>query len=355
MTVTIAPFTIDVGCSHTALAVGCGFYLTRAELQTALKLGEQCQRLAQSVQDPALLIQAYYLLGATLFCLGNITLAREYAEQGTTIYNPQHYSPRALYGQNPRVACLFWLAWALWYLGYPDQALEKSHEALNLAQEISRPYNEAIAFDLLAFVCQFRREGRAAQEYAEASIALSTRLGFKFFLEMGTILQGWALVIQGQVEEGVAQIRRGLAAWRATGAELYWPYWLALLAEGYGRLGQTEEGLTTLTEALNTAHKNGERFYEAELYRLKGELLLALSQENQSEAETCFHKAIEVARWQSAKSLELRVVMSLSRLWQRQGKKEEARKILSEIYGWFTEGFDTRDLKEARGLIQELS
>jgi predicted ATPase len=204
-------------------------------------------------------------------------------------------------------------------------------------------------------VHQFRSERQAVQEWAEKLIALSNEQGFAYWLAWGTIFRGWALAKQEEGEEEIAQIRQGLAAHRATEAELAQPYFLALLAEAYGRIGKAEEGLTVLAEALDVVNKNRERFYEAELYRLNGELLLALSQENQVEAETCFHKAIEVARWQSAKSLELRTVMNLSRLWQRQGKREEARQMLSLIYGWFTEGFETADLKEAKALLEELS
>src|SRR3990172_8041260 len=344
-----------------------GFYIARAEFQTAHKLGKQCLRLAQSVQDPALLLQAHYLLGATLFCLGEIAQARKHAEQGIALYNPKQHSSHAfLYGQDPGVACLFWTAWALWYLGYPDQALKKGHKAFVLAQELSHPYSLAVVLDLLAFLHQFRREEHTAQEQAEASITLSTERGFEFFLEMGTILQGWALAGQGQREEGIEQMRQGLASWQATGAELYRSYWLALLAEAYGKAGQTEEGLTVLAEALAVVNKNSERFYEAELYRLKGELLLMQAVgagsipdefvgDAPTEAETCFRQAIDIARCQSAKSLELRAVISLSHLLQKQGKKKEARRMLAEIYGWFTEGFDTRDLKEAKALLDELS
>lgn len=333
-----------------------GFYLARADFQTAHKLGEQCLRLAQSMQDPALLLHAHYLQGATLFCLGDIVLAREHVEQGFSLYNPrQHSSHTLLYGQDPGVACLFWTAWALWFLGYQDQALRRGHEAVTLAQELSHPYSLAIALNVVAFLHQFRREGHAAQEHAEASVTLSNEGGFGFILPMGIILLGWAMAEQGQGKEGIEQMRQGLASWQATGAELYRSYWLALLAEAYGKVGQTEEGLTVLAEALDAAHKNGERYNEAELYRLKGELLLALSAENQSEAEVCFRQAIDIARQQSAKYLELRAVISLSRLLQKQGKKEDARKILAETYGWFTEGFDTCDLKEAKILLEELS
>ncbi len=194
-------------------------------------------------------------------------------------------------------------------------------------------------------------------------------------MNWGTILRGWALVEQGQ--EGIAQIRQGLGTFRAMGEEMAQTYYLALLAEAHGKAGQPEEGLSMLTEALAAVHETGERFYEAELHRLKGTFILQsrssprqvktgqdksedpdprpLTPDPQAEAEACFHKAIAIARQQQAKLLELRAVMSLSRLWQQQGKKEEARKLLVEIYGWFTEGFDTVDLKEARALLEELS
>ncbi len=200
---------------------------------------------------------------------------------------------------------------------------------------------------------------------AEAAIALSSEQGFQFFLAIGTIDRGWTLTEQGQGEDGIAQIRQGLAAYQATGAELWRPYFLALLAEAYGKIGQTEEGLTLLAEALAAMDNTGEHQWAAELYRLKGQLTLQKFQVSSStfqvpspqaeaEAEACFLKAIEIARHQNARSLELRAVMSLSRLWQQQGKTEQARKLLAEIYGWFTEGFDTKDLQEAKALLEEL-
>ena len=203
---------------------------------------------------------------------------------------------------------------------------------------------------------------QAVQERAEAVITLAAEQGFPFWLAQGTSLRGWALVKQGQGrEEGIVQIRQGLAVYQATGAELGWPWFLAMMAEAYGKGRQTEEGLTVLAEALAAVDNSGERWREAELYRLKGELTLAQSSVQslrssvQKEAEECFLRAIEIARHQSAKSLELRAVTSLSRLWQRQGKQEEACQILTEIYGWFTEGFDTADLQEAKALLEELS
>ncbi len=195
----------------------------------------------------------------------------------------------------------------------------------------------------------------AVQERAEELIALSTEQGFSFRAAAGTLLRGWVLSEQGQGEEGIAQIHKGLAALRATGAGISLPSYLALLAGAYGKVGQIEEGLTVLAEALALVNKTGERVSEAGLYVLKGRLLLARSGENQAEAEGCFHQAIEIARKQQAKSPELRAVMSLSRLWQQQGKRAEARRMLAEVYGWFTEGFDTKDLQEAKALLEELA
>jgi predicted ATPase len=193
------------------------------------------------------------------------------------------------------------------------------------------------------------------QEQAEAAVALASEQSFALFLAVGTILQGWALAEQGEGGEGIARMRQGLAAYRATGAELGQPYVLALLAEAYGKVGQADEGLRMGAEALAVVQNNGERFYEAELHRLRGELLLAQSPSNHMEADACFHQALNVARRQQAKSLELRAAMSLSRLWQRQGKHKEAHDLLAPIYGWFTEGFDTADLREAKALLEELA
>jgi class 3 adenylate cyclase/predicted ATPase len=251
------------------------FYYVRAELQTARELGEQYLRLAQSAQDPALLLEAQRALGGTLLYLGELDSARTHVEQGLALYDSQqHRSLVLLYGTDPGVVCLSYASHLLWCFGYPDQALKRSHEALALARKVSHPVSLAGALHWAAMLHQFRREGPAAQERAEEAIALSSEQGFQFFLAMGTIDWGWVLAEQGQREEGIAQIRQGLAAYQATGAELWQPYFLALLAEAYGKVGQTEEGLSVLAEALTMVNKNGERWWEAELYRLKGELTL---------------------------------------------------------------------------------
>jgi predicted ATPase len=248
----------------------------------------------------------------------------------------------------------------LWCLGYPDQALERSDAALALAQELSHPFSRAWALCFTARFHQFRRERQVTQERVEAAITLSTEQEFPLWVALGTILQGWALFEQGKNEVGIVQMRQGLAAYRHTGMEWDRPYFLSLLAEAYGKVGQAEEGLTVLAEALATVEKSEERRWEAELYRLKGTLTLqvkgqSLKSEVEEEAEACFHKAIEIARCQSAKSLELRAVMSLAHLWLPQGRRAEARQLLAEVYGWFTEGFDTTDLQEAKTLLEKLT
>jgi predicted ATPase len=335
------------------------FHIIRAELQTAQELGEQLLTLAQSTQDSEFLVKAHYTLGVTLQCLGEFAPAHETLEQGISFYDPHKHGSLAFrYGQDPGVACRSHSASILWGLGYPDQALKRAQEALTLAQGLSHPSSLAYCLTWSVGLHLLRREGQAAQERAEALIALATEQGFLYFLALGTIWQGCVLAMQGQGEEGIPQIHRGLAAYRATGAEFEYTYFLALLAEAYGKVGRAAEGLTALAEALVTVDKTGERDSEAELYRLKGELTLqASAQSTESsahEAEGYFRKAIAIARQQQTKSWELRASTSLARLWQRQDKREDARQLLAEIYGWFREGFDTKDLQDARALLDEL-
>jgi predicted ATPase len=333
------------------------FYIVRAELQTGRELAEELLRLAQSTHDHAMLVAAHSMLGTTLFYLGEIASARVHLEQGIALYNPHQHRSHAFLevGTDPGVLCLIYAAQVLWLLGYPDQALTKSHEALTLAHELSHPFSLAYALDFAALLHQLRQEWQAAQERAEAAMTLSTKERFPLWLAIGTILRGGALAEQGQGPEGIAQMRQGWAVFQKTGAEVGRPYFLALLAEVYGRGGRAEEGLNVLDEALAAVQKTGERWCEAELYRRRGELLLARSTEHDAEAEACFHYALDVARRQPAKSLELWAAVSLSRLWRRQGKQAKARELLGPIYGWFTEGFDTAELKEAEAVLEELS
>jgi predicted ATPase/class 3 adenylate cyclase len=356
-----------------------GFYMVRGELQTARELAEKSLRLAQSVQDRRFLQVDHYLLGETLLHFGELASAQAHLEQSLALYAPQQSrfftAPSA---NDPGVSCLSIASLTLWVRGYPDQAFNRSQEALALAQELAHPFILAYALSCTALLHLFRREAQAAQEQAEALLALSNEHGFALRVAQGTTVRGWALAEQGQVEEGIAQIRQGRASERATGVEYGWAGDLVRLAWAYGEVGQAEEGLNVLAEALAAMDSTGGRFYEAELYRLKGTLTLqsktspgqvsGKSQASQdqsedtdprplvpdSQAEACFWKAIEIARRQQAKSWELRAVVSLSRLWQQQGKKKEAHEMLVEIYDWFTEGFDTKDLQEAKALLEEL-
>ena len=354
------------------------FYFLRGMLHTARELAEQLLRLAQSAEDPELFVWAHHVLGATLFHLGELVSARAHLEQSIALYDPQKHRPdrsEVFRQQDPGVTCRCYVVPVLWSLGCPDQALERSHEALSLAQELSHPFSLAWALHMAGRIHKYRQERQVAQEQAEATIALSTEQGFAQWVAYGTVVRGWALAEQGQWEEGIVQMRQGLAAWRATGAELAVPEILTTLAEAYGKAAQTEEGLTVVAEALALVDKNKEHCSEAELYRLKGELTLqqerqrapgneqqatvanarCLMPDANGEAEACFLKAINIAQKQQAKSWELRAATSQARLWQQQGKRDDARQMLAEVYNWFTEGLDTKDLQEAKALLEELS
>ena len=227
-------------------------------------------------------------------------------------------------------------------------------ETRALARKLAHPFSVAQTLLLSALLHQLRREPQAARAQAEAARALCTEQGFGMYGDWSLLPRGWALAQQGEVAEGIAQIRQGFAGFRATGAGVSWPWWLALAAEACGKGGQLDEGLCALEEALAAVQHNEEGHYEAEVYRLKGELLLQQSAAHPEAAEAQLQQALAVARRQQAKSWELRAAMSLARLWQQQGKRSEAYELLAPIYGWFTEGFDTADLQEAKALLEEL-
>jgi predicted ATPase len=331
------------------------YYVTRPQLHTARELGETLLRLAQRAQDPALAVLAHYALGFTQFCLGALPPAHQHLEEASALYTPgQHRAPVFHMGQDPGVACRAVTAIVLWILGYPEQALARVHEVLVLAHELSHPYSLAFARYWAAWVSQVRRDVPAVYEHAEATIALSTEQGFPLWTALGTGLHGWALAMQGQGEAGMAQVRQGIAAYRATGSELLVPYFYTLLAEACDHLGHPEDGFQALAEAHTLVEQHEDRYWEAEISRLRGVLLLRQPGTPQPEAEAWLQRALDVARRQEAKSLELRAAMSLARLWQQQGKQAAARALLAPIYGWFTEGFDTADLQEAKALLEAL-
>jgi predicted ATPase len=331
------------------------YYNVRAEPQTAHALGEQLLTLAQQSQDPALLVVAHRALGATLFFLGTVASAHTHFTQGIALYDPQQHRASAfLYGEDAGVVCHSVVSWTLWSLGYPDQGLTQSHEAVTRGRQSAHPFSLCFALGETARFHQCRREVSAVQEHAEATIRVAKEQGFPLWISFGALLSGWGRAYQGQAQEGIEQITQGLIAYRATGAVVFQPYFLALLAEAHSMRGQPEAGLTVLTEALALVDTTGERWYESEIYRLQGELLLQQSSDNPTAAESCFQQAINIAQNQQAKSFELRAATSMARLWQSQGKRQEAHDLLAPVYSWFTEGFDTVDLQDAKALLEVL-
>jgi predicted ATPase len=351
------------------------FYTLRAELGTAREIAEEFLRLAERLPYPGLAMRGHWAIEITFAHLGEFALAMEHYEKALLLYDPKrHLNDGFLYALNPGVAMPCFAAWALWFLGQPDQAVDRIQEALTLARELSEPLSLAHALLFAAILHQLRREERMAQEHAEAALTVSSEHGLVMYQAMATIMQGWVLLQQGRPEEAIEQMRQGLAALQATGTELVRPHFLGLLAEALHKARRVEEGLRTLEEALAVAQRNGEGYYEAELYRLKGDLSLMQSTgRDLSRAATggqavvevappalahavgCFNQSIKIARRQKAKSWELRAVTSLARLYQSQNKQEEARGLLTQIYDRFTEGFDTVDLREAKALLDELS
>ncbi len=351
------------------------FYTLRAELGTAREIAEEFLRLAGHLPYPGLALLGHWAMEITFTHLGEFALSMEHFEKALSLYDPERHRDDAfLYALNPGVAMRCFAAWALWFLGQPDQALDRMQEALTLARELSEPHSLAHALFFAAILYQLRRDEQMTQENSEAAIAVSSEHGLVLYQATAMITQGWALIKQGQQEEAVEKMRQGLAAHQATGTELMRPHFLALLVEALGKARQTEEGLRVLEEALAATNRNGERYYQAELYRIKGELLLmqatgrSVSRAAPSgkavvepeppavaQAQGCFNQSIKIAQQQKAKSLELRAVMSLARLYRKQGQQEEARSLLRQIYDRFTEGFATVDLREAKALLDELS
>ena len=350
----------QVGEPAQLFAVTWGLWLNfqiRGQLEMAQGLADEVLALAEGQADPALRLQAHHAAWTTHYRLGEFSACRDHMEQGITLYDiDQHRSHAFLYGgHDPGVCCLTHGAMALWSLGYPDQAVEKADDAMALAERLSHPFSLALAQIFLTVVHQFRRESDFAQKRTEAAIALCAEQGFAQMSAQGAIMRGWALAAGGQAEEGIGDMQRGLTALRATGAGARRSYFLALLAEAHGHTGQAEEGLSVLAESLDWVEKTDERTWEAEIHRVKGELLLVQSSQNQAEAEACFNRALEVARGQEAKSLELRAATSLARLWGENKKLAEAHELLAPVHDWFTEGFDTADLKDAKALLEALA
>jgi predicted ATPase len=328
------------------------FYLARAEYQTARELGEEILALGKQAGDQALLLEAHQLLAAIFWHRGEFPHAQQHLEDSYVLYDHQHHHTHTmLYGQNPEVIGLSYMALTWWVCGFPGLALQRSHEALSLAHKLDHPYDLAFAHSLAAILESFRRQVEMVRAHAEAVISLSRAQGFAYWEAHGTVLRGWALTHQ-KPAQGIDEMHQGMAAWRKTGARIAVPLYLTLLAEGCAKAGQVNEALRLTSEALDVASRTEDRCCEAELHRLQGELLLAQAATNQRQAESCFRQALTIARQQQAKSWELRAAISLYRLWQQQGKRAPAHQLLAEVYRWFMEGFDTPDLQEARALLE---
>jgi DNA-binding winged helix-turn-helix (wHTH) protein/predicted ATPase len=328
----------------------------RGELRPALPLARRLLGLARRAQDASRLLQAHQAAGTTLFYLGELRRARQRLASGLAIYGRGERGTGAVRsGLSTAVVCLGHTAWALWLLGYPDQALAKSQQALALAERLSHPHGIVYALHFSCVVHQFRGEIGPARERAEAVVTLATEHGFAFWMAYGAIMQGWALAAQGRYDEGLGLMRHHLVSLQATGSELGRTYFLALLGDACAKARRIEGGLRAVAEGLGPIADTGERFYEAELYRLRGEMLRRRpptgGRKAAAAAEDSLRRALQVARHQQARSLELRAAMSLSRRWCRRGKPDAARRLVSRVYGWFTEGFATEDLKAARRLL----
>jgi predicted ATPase len=326
----------------------------RGEFAASHAYAQELLRRGQEQGDPPSLLVGHRIVGASLFYLGRPTAAYAHLKQAVARYVPEEHRSLALvYGYDARVVSRSYLFETLFVLGYPDRALTLCREALAEARGLS-PGSLAFALNHAGYAYHFRREREPVRELAEELVPLAKEQSFPYWLAAGTILWGWALADEGRSETGIAALRDGIAAWRATGAELYMPYHLALLAEAEAKDGQATEALSRLAEALARATKTRERWFDAELHRLKGGVLSSLHGGDRAEAEACFRRALEVARGQTARMWELRAAADLARLLAAKGERAQARDLLAPVYGWFTEGFETADLQDAEALLEDL-
>jgi adenylate cyclase len=332
------------------------FHFVRAEYRRAHELAAEALSLAQQRRDPLLVALGHWQVAIVSFGLGDYVSARSHFQRLISFYQPQehHQSLISLRGMDACVNAMSFDACCLWALGYPEQALQRSEEALGLARTLDHAFSLA---DALAFgACMYnmmRREVYELEANAQELVQLAKEMGMPGWLGHGTYYCGEALVMLGQVQEGIAQLHEGMALSESVETRLFMPGPLHVLAEAQAGSGHPEEGLITLAEAFDLVEETDERHWEAELYRVQADLLRMLDENAAAEASLC--KAIDVARRQSARSWELRAATGLARLWQEQGRIDEAQQMLAEIYGWFAEGFDTPDLKEAEALLEELS
>ncbi len=332
-------------------------YASRSEYETARQLAEQCLQLAEAANDSALLIEAHHALGVSCTTEGQFVEGREHCDQVIALYDPARHAAHVYtYGQDPAAICHVHAGQCLWFLGYPEQAQKRVALGLALARELTHPGNLATVSAFAAWVHQYSRDANGTQTLAETTVKISTEHELAFTLGMGTILGGWAQTQLGGREQGIAQMEKGIAGFRAADAVMLMPYFSSVLAEAYGDAGRLQEAW----ELLADLDPRRESYWEAELHRLKGELILKQCAVQNSpaysdvQAEDCFNEALAVARAQKAKSLELRAAMSLARLWLHQNKAAAADSLLGDVFGWFTEGFATPDLRDAKALLERV-
>jgi predicted ATPase len=331
------------------------FYLMRSDLTTASKLADHLLRLAQRHTDPELFLEAHRAVATSRFFLGEQTAVMPHLERGLELSEVRRRAVLTFrHGQDTAVMFLLYKSFNLWIRGYPDQALQNLQRMMRLSRQHTDVYSRSHASTVGLFLYQWRRETHFIHEQLKVCLALADQLGVPFLMSLCTVFQGWVQTQQGRFDQGITQIRRGIADYRATGLGVVCTCMLALLAEAHQQAGHIAEGLRTVLEALDLVDQHGERWWEAELHRLQAEFLLQGTTPDVARAETVLHHAIAVARSQQAKSLELRSTMSLCRLWQQQGKHRQAQKTLRDIYAWFTEGHDTADLQEAKALLDTM-
>jgi predicted ATPase len=332
------------------------FYYNSGEWHVARELAGQMVTLAQQSSDPVRHTEAHRALGLVLWYLGEFAPAHAQMEQGLACYDrQQHGTHLQRSGQDDGVLCMGYTALSLWLVGAPAQAHRRMVQTLELAHALAHPFSLTYVLFFAAMLSQFQRQAAVVQERAERLMALAAQQGFPVYLNLGRLLHGWALTVQGQADVGLAQLQQGLASYQATRGVLAQHYFVALLADAHGTCGHRAEGLRLVDEALAAVPRSG-RFWEAELYRQRGDLLrLDNPTARATDAEACFQQAVRIAQRQGARALELRAALSLSRLWQHQGRRVAARALLAPVYGWFTEGFDTADLQDAKALLAELA
>ena len=332
-------------------------YLFAADMLKAREHGQELMQLAEQIGDDALAVEAHRVVATVSFFTGDFLTARKHAEAGLAIYDSERHRDLAfVYGADPQVVCELYGALSQWMLGYPDGARSAMDEAIIRARELSLAHTEAFALVYQAVLYQFNRQPDLARESAEAGLKVASEHRIQQWSAWGTICHGWAEFMGTDKDRGMAQLRQGLQQWYDMGQrEFAVPYFLALTAEALATQGQLAEAYRMTTDALEITSKTAQGFFAPELHRLSAIFLLEMAESNEAEAEKSLQQSLDHARHQHAKSLELRAAVSLARLWQRQGKAKEAREMLGEIHGWFTEGFDTRDLKEAKALLDALT